>query len=60
MAHQKLLTQTLLEFASTFVRDFTISDVLHDLAERAAAVAGLAETIGGWGVHGNGALEAGS
>jgi len=40
MADQKLLTQTLPEFASTLGRDFTISDVLHDLAERAAAVAG--------------------
>ncbi len=40
MADQKLLTQTLPEFASTLVRDLTISDVLHDLAERAAAVAG--------------------
>jgi len=37
MADQKLLTQTLPEFASTLVRDFTISDVLHDLAGRAAA-----------------------
>jgi len=40
MADQKLLTQTPSEFASPLVRDFTISDVLHDLAERAAAVAG--------------------
>ena len=40
MADQKLLTQTLPEFASTLVRDLTIGDVLHDLAERAAAVAG--------------------
>ena len=38
MADQKLLTLTLPEFASTLVRDVTISDVLHDLAERAAAV----------------------
>jgi len=114
MADQKLLTRTLPEFASTFVRDFTISDVLHDLAERAAAVVagadgagvslqhsgqlrfstalnegygnlervresgqagpcidalragevvtvgGLAETVGGWGVHGHAAPEAGS
>ena len=42
VADQKPLTQTLLEFGSTLVRDFTISDVLHDLAERAAAVAGAA------------------
>ena len=113
MADQKLLTQTLTEFASTLGRDFTICDVLHDLAERAAAVAradgagvslqhsgefrfatalgensgnlervresgqagpcidalrageavavdGLAETAGGWGVHGHAAPEAGS
>jgi GAF domain-containing protein len=40
MADQKLLTQTLSEFASTLVQDFTISDVLHDLAERATAVVG--------------------
>ena len=32
MADQKLLTQTLPEFASTSGRDFTICDVLHDLA----------------------------
>ena len=32
MADQKLLTQTLPEFASTSWRDFTVSDVLHDLA----------------------------
>ena len=38
MADQKLLTQTLSEFASTLVRDFSVSDVLPDLAERAAAV----------------------
>jgi len=40
MADQKLLTQTLPGFASTLVRDVTISDVLPDLAGRAAAVAG--------------------
>ena len=40
MADQKLLTQTLSEFASTLVKDFSISDVLHDLAERATAVVG--------------------
>jgi GAF domain-containing protein len=40
MADQKLLTQTLSEFASTLVQDFTISDVLHDLAERVTAVVG--------------------
>ncbi len=40
MADQKLLTQTLSEFAATLVREFTISDVLHDLAERATAVVG--------------------
>jgi GAF domain-containing protein len=40
MADQRLLTQTLSEFASTLVQDFTISDVLHDLAERATAVVG--------------------
>jgi len=40
MADQRLLTQTLSEFASTLVKDFTISDVLHDLAERATAVVG--------------------
>jgi len=32
MADQKLLTQTLPEFASTSGRNFTICDVLHDLA----------------------------
>jgi hypothetical protein len=41
MVGQKLLTQKLSEFASTLVRDFSISDVLHDLAERAAAVGSL-------------------
>jgi GAF domain-containing protein len=40
MADQKLLTQTLSEFAATLVQGFTISDVLHDLAERATAVVG--------------------
>jgi GAF domain-containing protein len=40
MADQRLLTQTLSEFASTLVKDFSISDVLHDLAERATAVVG--------------------
>jgi GAF domain-containing protein len=40
MADQKLLMQTLSEFASMLVQDFTISDVLHDLAERATAVVG--------------------
>ena len=113
MADQKLLTQTLPEFASTLVQDFTTTEVVHDLAERAAAVAGadgagvspqhsgqlrfataldensgnlervresgpagpcidapragevvtiggLAETAGGWGVHGHAAPEAGS
>ena len=113
MADQKLLTQTLPEFAWTLVRDFTISDVLYGLAERAAVVAGadgagvslqhsgqfrfataldensgnlervresgqagpctdaqragrvvavggLAETAGGWGVHGHAACGAGS
>ena len=40
MANQKLLTQTLSEFAATLVKDFTISDVLHDLAERATAIVG--------------------
>jgi GAF domain-containing protein len=40
MADLKLLMQTLSEFASTLVQDFTISDVLHDLAERATAVVG--------------------
>lgn len=40
MADQKLLTRTLSEFASTLVQDFSISDVLHDLAERATAVVG--------------------
>jgi GAF domain-containing protein len=40
MANQKLLTQTLSEFAATLVQDFTISDVLHDLAERATAIVG--------------------
>jgi GAF domain-containing protein len=38
MADQKLLTTTLSEFAATLVRGFTITDVLHDLAERVAAV----------------------
>jgi len=32
--------QTLSEFAATLVKDFTVSDVLHDLAERATAVVG--------------------
>jgi len=32
MADHKLMTQTLPEIASTSGRDFTISDVLHDLA----------------------------
>jgi GAF domain-containing protein len=40
MADQKLLMKTLSEFASALVQDFTISDVLHDLAERATAVVG--------------------
>ena len=40
MADQKLLTQTLSEFAATLVQGFTISDVLHDLAERVTAVVG--------------------
>jgi GAF domain-containing protein len=40
MADQKLLTQTLSEFAATLAQGFTISDVLHDLAERATAVVG--------------------
>ncbi len=40
MTDLKLLMQTLSEFASTLVQDFTISDVLHDLAERATAVVG--------------------
>jgi GAF domain-containing protein len=40
MADQKLLMKTLSEFASMLVQDFTISDVLHDLAERATAVVG--------------------
>jgi GAF domain-containing protein len=38
MADQKLLTTTLSEFAATLVQGFAISDVLHDLAERVAAV----------------------
>jgi GAF domain-containing protein len=40
MAELKLLMQTLSEFASTLVQDFTISDVLHDVAERATMVVG--------------------
>ncbi len=32
--------QTLSEFVATLVEDFTVSDVLHDLAERATAVVG--------------------
>lgn len=32
--------QTLSEFAATLVKDFTVSDVLHDLAERASVVVG--------------------
>jgi GAF domain-containing protein len=32
--------QTLSEFAATLVKDFTLSDVLHDLAERATAIVG--------------------
>jgi GAF domain-containing protein len=40
MADQKLLTHTLSEFAATLVKDFTVSDVLHDLAERAMVVVG--------------------
>lgn len=38
MVDQKLLTTTLSEFAATLVRGFAITDVLHDLAERVAAV----------------------
>jgi GAF domain-containing protein len=38
MADQKLLTTTLSEFAATLVQGFAISEVLHDLAERVAAV----------------------
>src|SRR3974390_182640 len=40
MADQKLLMQTLSEFAATLVQGFTISDALHDLAERVTAVVG--------------------
>ena len=40
MADQKLLMQTLSEFAATLVQGLAISDVLHDLAERATAVLG--------------------
>jgi len=40
MADHRLLTKTLSEFAATLVKDFSISDVLHDLAERATAVVG--------------------
>jgi len=32
--------QTLSQFAATLVKDFSVSDVLHDLAERATAVVG--------------------
>lgn len=41
MADEKLLTQTLSEFAATLVKGFAISDVLHDLAERVTAVVGV-------------------
>jgi len=38
MADQRLLTQASTEFARTLARGFTVGDVLHDLAGRAAAV----------------------
>ena len=38
MADQRLLIQTLSEFAETLVKGFAISDVLHSLAERVSAV----------------------
>jgi hypothetical protein len=50
MADQKLLTQTLSEFAATLVKEFTISDVLHDLAERATAVVGADSAGSPWSI----------
>ncbi len=41
MADRKLLTTTLSEFAATLVAGHAVSDVLHDLAGRVSAVAGI-------------------